>query len=206
MSAPSKSALANVERALRGSTAEPSYRGALIDRQDLAGSGGACFSADGKHRVLLWRACGGGGPSIAWCMLNPSRANELDDDPTVRRCIGFARREQARKLSVVNLFSLIASSPTELRAAGRRGDTVSLPTWNDVKLQREARAVNWMVVAWGNLPESWMRMRAKHVLNVLWEYTRGGMRLLCLGKTRSGQPRHPLYVRGDRAFEDYRGT
>ena len=85
---------------------------------------GAVFSADRRYRYLLTRRIdvdpGPGGPAagVTFIGLNPSVADERADDPTIRRCIGFARRWGAPRLSVVNLSPLVATYPADLRAAG----------------------------------------------------------------------------------------
>jgi hypothetical protein len=51
---------------------------------------GAMFTPTREHRYVLWRRWGEG-PAVNFIGLNPSTADEQEDDPTIRRCIGFAR-------------------------------------------------------------------------------------------------------------------
>lgn len=147
-------------------------------------TGGARFSADGRYRYRLWRHWDASRPRVAFVMLNPSTADARRDDPTIRRCIGFARRWGFGGVEVVNLFALRAPDPRALRVAA---DPVG-PA-NDRYLRRTLRSVSHIVLAWGT-----DRMARRS----------SGARLLfsrrrsrCLGLTRSGEPRHPLYLRGD---------
>jgi len=118
-----------------------------------------------------------------WVMLNPSTADAHDDDPTIRRCLAFARRWGFEAMTVVNLFAWRSSEPQALtavvdpvgpRAARVLGDAV--------------RSADAVIAAWGNLPPAF-RPRAAWVASMLPPET------LALGLTRQGQPRHPLYVR-----------
>lgn len=125
-------------------------------------------------------------------MLNPSTADHRRDDPTIRRCMGFARAWGYSILEVRNLFAWRATDPRELLTApdptgSRRGD-------------RELRAVldaDLVVAAWG----AWVPYaRDRDALALL-----AGRRLMCLGQTRNCRPRHPLYVGGSTRLEVFDG-
>lgn len=122
-------------------------------------------------------------------MLNPSTADDIRDDATIRRCISFARTWGYGALEVVNLFAYRATHPKELRHVA---DPVGQE--NDLYLLRVQSRVETIVVAWGN----WGRFqqRNKTVLNLLADRSV----IYCLGLTRLGHPRHPLYVRADTAL------
>ena len=116
-------------------------------------------------------------------MLNPSTADEQRDDPTIRRCIGFARDWGYGGLEVVNLFAFRATDPRELRHAA---DPVG--PQNDHHLALAARRATLVVAAWGANADARRARRAMQVLS-------GQRRSLAhLGFTRSRQPRHPLYL------------
>lgn len=130
-------------------------------------------------------------PSKGACcfvMLNPSTADGTQDDPTIRRCIAFADSWGYTSLTVRNLFAWRATDPKELLAAeavtgGERGNVELLA----------ACSGDLLVAAWGaGVPFG----RDKEVL-ALWEKHFPGVPIYCLGKTKHGHPRHPLYVRGD---------
>ena len=122
---------------------------------------------------------------MAFVMLNPSTADERRDDPTIRRCVGFARRWGFGGVEIVNLFALRASDPRALR---RASDPVGPD--NDRHIARVAARATLLVVAWG----VWGRLRGRSAA-LRARLSRRAPR--CLGLTRSGEPRHPLYLRAD---------
>lgn len=77
------------------------------------GNTGAIFSPDRKYRYALWRIWDSK-PLAGWYMLNPSVADEKTDDPTIRKCCGFARRWGNGGILVLNLFNLVARGPFEV--------------------------------------------------------------------------------------------
>lgn len=78
---------------------------------------GAIISNCGKYRYRLWRRWGDGS-ALVFIMLNPSTANEEEDDPTIRKCIGFAKALGHGAIEVVNLYAYRATDPKDLKAAG----------------------------------------------------------------------------------------
>lgn len=82
--------------------------------------GSARFSRDGRYRTPLTRAWGKG-PRVAWVLLNPSTATAREDDPTLARCVAFARRRAHGSLEAVNLVALVAPSPAAMPAPPRAG-------------------------------------------------------------------------------------
>ncbi len=146
----------------------------------------ARFSRCGRFRTALSRCWDGGLPRIAFIGLNPSTADAHQDDPTLRRCMGFARREGAGSLVVVNLFGFRATRPADLWAAG-----APVGASTDRVLRQELRECALVVLCWGNLP-SWAVGRAQTVLGMV---DLVGLPPMHLGLTRAGHPRHPLYTR-----------
>lgn len=139
----------------------------------------------------LWDAQGFATTGKGVCcfvMLNPSTADALQDDPTIRRCIGFARSWGYDTLSVRNLFAWRATDPRELGKAqnvtgGQRGDSEILA----------AVTANLLVAAWGaGAPFG----RDMDVLE-LWAKFFPDVPIYCLGTTKHGHPKHPLYVKAD---------
>lgn len=126
--------------------------------------------------------------------LNPSTADEVKNDPTVRRCIGYALREGASGLVMLNAFSLRATDPAVMKASrepNRPG--------NDAAIRRSCRGRR-VAVAWG--VHGGHRERDETVMRVL---TPANATTVCLGVTREGYPKHPLYLRADARFEPYAG-
>ena len=157
---------------------------------DLLTRHAATLSPCERYRYSLSRSWGTG-PLMGFVMLNPSTADAEMDDPTIRRCLGFARREGAGGIMVGNLFAWRSTSPAALyRTAdiiGPRNDT----TLRDIATTARVNGAP-VVCAWGAHEAA--RTRATRVLSLLRDQ---GAILMCLGMTRDGSPRHPLYVRGD---------
>lgn len=145
----------------------------------------ATFDPTGHYRYSLKRQWDATAPAIAFVMLNPSTANAEWDDPTVRRCIRLAQSWGFGTLEVVNLFAWCATHPRELRRAAE-----PVGPENDRYLQAAAQQASCLILAWGNGGGLYQRDRA--VLELLIPY-----RCYCLGKTQTGHPRHPLYLRRD---------
>lgn len=152
---------------------------------------GATFDASGAYRYHLWRSWWHpDGKRVAFIMLNPSTANAEDDDPTVRRCIGFAQTWGHAGLDVVNLFAWRATNPRELFDAKYPvGDPTNLDT-----ILRVAVRADLVVAGWGSFPDGARRPRSAIVLQAL---QNKGVVVYALGVTKNGIPRHPLYLSGD---------
>jgi len=146
---------------------------------------GAVFDPSGLYRYRLSRAWIGGEWAAAFIMLNPSTADARQDDPTIRRCIRFAQRWGCRRLEVVNLFAYRATDPSELWS---QADPVGPE--NDGHILEVANSCQYVVAAWGT--NGVHRHRNREVIKLL-KYVRG-INVLCLGQTKEGHPRHPLYV------------
>ena len=125
-------------------------------------------------------------------MLNPSTADAMVDDPTIRRVIGFAKDWGYGSALVGNLFAYRATDPKELK---QRYDAVGEE--NDYYLSLLARLSDKIIVAWGSM--KYAKVRARAVVHLLRD-----RQLQCLGKTKDGSPRHPLYVKKDIIVEPYR--
>jgi hypothetical protein len=82
---------------------------------------GALLSEDGRYRYRLWRLWDDLAPVMVWVMLNPSTADADLDDPTIRKCIGFAKANRHGGIIVVNLFAWRATDPKERQQYTRRG-------------------------------------------------------------------------------------
>lgn len=150
---------------------------------------GAHISPCGDYRYNLWRLWNTTN-RVVWIMLNPSTADASVDDPTIRRCMGFTKQWGVGGIMVVNLFALRSPSPKDLLI---HASPVGL--FNDHAIKEALYAVkdNYVIAAWGALKKPF-RQRALDVVAMCGDM---GVQLLCLGHTKSGDPRHPLYVRKD---------
>ena len=155
----------------------------------VASYGSAVLDATRRYRYSLFRRWGGGSRIALWIMLNPSTADHLTDDPTIRRCIGFSKRWGYDALSVVNLFPLRATRPQQLQMA--KGDARGGPE-NDIAICDEAEHAALIVAAWGAHGSLWDRdVEVRRLLRAQ------GRTVHHIGLTQGGQPRHPLYLPGD---------
>lgn len=122
-------------------------------------------------------------------MLNPSTADAKVDDPTIRRCIAFANREGYDRLTVVNLCAYRATNPKDLPTDAR----VAEGPENYRHVRDAVLNAGLVVCAWG------ANARPDRLRPEL--YREGSV--WCLGKTKDGHPRHPLYVRADQPLERF---
>lgn len=152
---------------------------------------GATFSSDRVFRYRLWRQWGPG-PTFVVIGLNPSTADETQDDATIRRCIGFAKREGCGRLEMLNLFALRSTQPEVLY---RASDPVGPD--NDDTLAGVCLTATIVVAAWG--AEKIAQARAVAVRELLDAY--GAPTPSCFGRTAGGSPKHPLYLRADTPIE-----
>lgn len=150
----------------------------------------AIISPDGLYRYRLGRevpqlprAKGG---TMVFCMLNPSTADAEVNDPTIRRCIDFAQREGRRELVVVNLYAFRTPYPEELKLAK---DPVGPE--NVDHIIDAARLGRSIVCAWGTKADP------GRVAAMVQAFKIDNIKMLCLGTTKDGHPRHPLYVKKD---------
>jgi len=141
----------------------------------------AAFSPCRTWRYSLTRAAAREGErTVIFIGLNPSTADESRDDPTTRRCVGFARDWGFAEMKLVNLFAFRATRPAELRAAP---DPVG--PGNEDAVRSAVAAADLVVCAWGN---EGIGSDTGAVLDLV-------DRPYCVGTTLGGAPRHPLYVR-----------
>lgn len=157
----------------------------LIEPESLWKS--AVLSPDGIYRYDLVRHWRSTGELLLWIMLNPSTADASIDDPTIRKCQGFARRWGYRGIVVVNLFALRATDPSELRS---HPHPVGPDTDETIAGWLGDDRVGSVVEAWGAHPEAFAR--GYFVSQTVRRLRRNPP--MRLGSTQSGAPRHPLYV------------
>ena len=154
--------------------------------------GGACvepaavFSLDRLYRYTLVRSWRDDLSRVAFVGLNPSTADETADDPTIRKCVGFAKRWGFGSLVMLNLFAWRSTDPK-----GLRGLADPIGPENDARIECETRTprVTRVVAAWGANKAA--RGRDLAVIELLTRWT--DLHVLRLTKNR-GDPEHPLYM------------
>ena len=150
------------------------------------GAASATFDSTRTSRFRLTRAWKPDGGRINFLMLNPSTADAFELDPTVRRCVGFARRWGFGSLEVTNIFAFRATDPTVLVAQAE-----PIGVGNDQAILDAARTADRVVAAWG--VRGAHRDRGTEVAALL---AYSGVRPLALRVTKDGHPAHPLYIAG----------
>lgn len=134
--------------------------------------------------------------SAVFCMLNPSTANAFEDDRTIRRGIGFARKWGCQLYEAVNIEPLRSTDPK------------GLYTWTDsdrhhaTNLQQILAACRYahiVIAGWGTHGEH--RGRGRQVRTFLAD---NGIKLHHLGLTKDGHPKHPLYLKADTEPTEWR--
>lgn len=142
------------------------------------------ISDDRVYRYVLWRESNNifydKDGYVCFIGLNPSTADEVKNDPTIRRCMGFVDRWRYKTLCMVNLFAYRTTDPVNLMAAN---DPVGPD--NDKWIRDCTRNAALVIAAWGFNGE--ILDRGKTVEKMI-------PNLYCLGKTKEGYPKHPLYV------------
>ncbi len=158
----------------------------------------AVISPCGRYRYHLSRDWVPNGRRAVFVMLNPSTADAERDDPTIRKCTGFADRWGCGGYDVVNLYAYRATKPAELwRAADPIGPD-NIEHILAACCPPEGVAPVHVVCAWGvHAQES----HAAYVVTLLQSY---GASLRALSRTRDGQPGHPLMLSYDRPLLDLR--
>lgn len=145
----------------------------------------ALLSPCGTYRYLLQRSWDASREAVCFVMLNPSTADADIDDPTIRKCIGFAQRLGYGQLEVVNLFAYRSTDPDKLR-------TVSDPVGpeNDDVIAGSIAVCHTIICGWGTKSPPRLT-RAPYVLNLIHKM---GKIPMALKLTKGGHPQHPLYL------------
>ena len=157
---------------------------------------GAVLSRCQKYRYSLYRSWTDDITTtlnnfVTFILLNPSKADAVQDDPTLTRGIGFAQQWGYDGVVFVNLFAWRTKDPSVLKKVG---DPIG-PA-NDFYLRRETSRSRMNVAAWG--ANAAFSARADFVKRIL-----SGYQLYCLGQTKGGFPKHILYLAKDTPLERY---
>lgn len=144
---------------------------------------GAELSPCRRFRYALWRIWDGSKPTVMFIGLNPSTADEKTDDPTLIRCINFAKAWGYGGVYTANLFAYRATDPKQLlkrkRVVGKD---------NDQWLSELAKKNKLIIAAWGN--DGKYQNRSQQVKQQI-------QPLHYLKMNKSGEPAHPLYLKAD---------
>jgi len=144
------------------------------------------FSIDKKDRYSLKREWDKSKNQILYIMLNPSMADDKNDDPTIRRLIDFTRKFEYGGFLVGNIFTTITPNPKEIDRSKGMSDK------NFEKLLNLIYKVDKIVYAWGNSVEE-----PQHLKELI-------LSPKCFGKNLNGTPKHPLYLPKNSKLIDYR--
>ena len=163
---------------------------------------GAVISECGTYRYSLTRRIP---QALRWVkpclfvMLNPSTADAELDDPTIRRCVGFAQSWGCTELEVVNLFALRSTDP---KALNKHADPVG-PKNDEYTLEAIQRARHGVIVAaWGahKFPKvGYQAEQFRYLLQV-----GGYAKAQCLGMNADRSPKHPLYLKSDSQLIEFK--
>lgn len=148
---------------------------------------GAIIDSTGQYRYSLWRIWDTEKPKVTFIMLNGSTADAENDDPTLRRCIQYAKGWGFGSLEVVNLFAYRTTLPKELKRA-----LYPVGPENDKHIVKAIKDAGMIVVAWGT--NGAFMNQDKYVLQML---KRCGVELYYIDISKDGIPKHPLYLKGN---------
>ena len=157
------------------------------------------FSRCGSYRWILKRELISGEKTVIFIGLNPSKANSVNNDNTLKRIINFCSRWNYKNVYVINLFGLISKSPYQLSKSkdpvGENNDLITLKA-----LEFWVKNLNcdlWL--GWGDKGK--LFSRDNRVINLIRNFSKldsnennYSRRILSLGLTQKGNPRHPLYM------------
>ena len=159
------------------------------------GTDGAMLSKDRIYRYALWRIWNKARSPINFIGLNPSTADEKIDDPTIRRCIGFAKRWEYGGLIMTNLFAYRSTNPAKMKEQGNN----AIGNKNNEWIRAVAEQSGLSIAAWGS--HGTFLNRQAHVLNFLKD-----LPIFCFKVTANGCPCHPLYMPYNHTIKTFNGV
>jgi hypothetical protein len=141
-----------------------------------------------NHRYILHRSWIGTGGQVNFVMLNPSTADDLVDDPTIRKCVGFAKRWGYSRMVVTNLFAYRATEPRDLQSLLGNSETWDIAKGgpeNERVVINNALESDLVCCAWGEHGRILWQADAL-IRRLATEFD-----LWCIGITAAGKPLHP---------------
>lgn len=160
----------------------------------------AIFSPDRALRYVLTRQIGAGARVLAGSGLNPSTANAFEDDPTIRRGIGFGRSWGCALYVMTNAHGFRATDPDDMERARRDGVDV-VGEHNDALIAfifGQLVQGDIALAAWG------AHAAAARVAAMRQLAATAGVQWQCLGTNKDGSPKHPLYLAKTTPLEVWR--
>ena len=154
------------------------------------------ISPCGLYRYMLRRIWDEDENFLVFCLLNPSTADEKDDDPTIRKCIGFAKKNGFGGIIIINLFGIRSPNPKNIKIH-------SDPFGPDLSRNwiRATHQSYHFVFGWGNMG---LFKNAQMNMHKFFFFGQSPLyKIYCLGKNKNGTPKHPLYVPYTKEFEPY---
>ena len=142
---------------------------------------GADFSPCRKYRYTLWRVWDESKPLVMFLGLNPSTADEIKNDPTVTRCINYAKSWNYGGMYMMNIFAFRTTYPIELKKA-----LEPIGKENNYWIEKISKNVDKCIGAWGN--DGLFLNRSDYIKQNV-------NNLYCLKINHSGEPSHPLYLK-----------
>lgn len=173
-----------------------------MSREELFGinKNGAEFSDCRKYRYALWRIWDESKPLVMFIGLNPSTANEVDNDPTIKSVCRIANNNGYGGIYMMNCFPIISANPNIL-------DIYKKPVWdeneynkygtNNLKITEIGYKCKDIVFAWGNfkiVKETYREI----------EFSKMFPNAVCLHINKNGSPKHPLYCKSDTQFINWK--
>ena len=146
---------------------------------------GAVFNDENRRfRYALWRIWDKSKEALLFIGLNPSTANDIKNDPTIMKLVGFSKSWGFGGLYAGNLFSIVSANPDVLFFES----SVEQPNGlNDQAIKQMNKLCSTVLVGWGEWGQN-AGLRPSQVLSLI------GERAFCLKVNKSGEPSHPLYL------------
>lgn len=165
---------------------------------------GAHFSPCRRYRYALWRIWDESLGTVMWIGLNPSTADETTNDPTIVRCMNFAADWGYGGIYMLNLFAFRATNPEVMKA---QADPIGDENYRRIQEYHEVAGIT--VAAWGIHGAFMDQGLAVSRLERIGPHGKAktlGEDFWCLGRTKEGHPRHPLYVPGNTKLVRWRAA
>lgn len=144
-----------------------------------------------KYRYFIEREWDSSLDKAMFILLNPSETGLYEDNPTIRKCMGFSKGLGYGGIYLANLYSYRATNPKELKKViEKKGEIYAQGEKNIEIIKKLEKRSDILILGWGNNAKNFQM--SQDILKIL---DRKKMR--CLDITKEGEPKHPLYIRYD---------